>query len=292
MAKPYSYDFRQKVMQAVELDGLKKGEACELFNISRNTLNLWFQRRIETGGIQPKTRQPCHKIQTITDWDNFREFANANSDKTQAEMAELWEVKISARSISRALDKINFTRKKKTYGYRQRDEVKRTAFREQLGDPKASDLIYVDESGMDERDDYGYAWSEAGHRVYGLKSGRRQGRINMIAGYRDGQIIAPFTVEGACNRTVFELWLETCLIPLLQKGQRIVIDNATFHHGGRIAALIEAAGCSVVYLPPYSPDLNRIEKCWAWLKSRIRKRLRDSDNLRDAIEFVLRSAAS
>jgi transposase len=166
------------------------------------------------------------------------------------------------------------------------------AFLEQLGDPKASDLIYVDESGMDERDDYGYAWSEAGHRVYGLKSGRRQGRINMIAGYRDGQIIAPFTVEGACNRTVFELWLETCLIPLLQKGQRIVIDNATFHHGGRIATLIEAAGCSVVYLPPYSPDLNRIEKCWAWLKGRIRKRLRDSDNLRDAMEFVLRSAAS
>jgi transposase len=112
MAKPYSYDFRQKVIQAVELDGLKKGEACELFNISRNTLNLWFQRRAETGDIQPKTRQPCHKNQIITDWDNFREFANANSDKTQAEMAELWEAKISARSISRALNKINFTRKK------------------------------------------------------------------------------------------------------------------------------------------------------------------------------------
>jgi transposase len=114
----------------------------------------------------------------------------------------------------------------------------------------------------------------------------------MIAGYRDGQIIAPFTVEGACNRTVFELWLETCLIPLLQAGQRIVIDNATFHHGGRIEAMIEAAGCSVVYLPPYSPDLNRIEKCWAWLKSRIRKQLRETDNLRGAMESVLCHAAS
>lgn len=145
---------------------------------------------------------------------------------------------------------------------------------------------------MDERDDYGYGWSEAGERIYGLKSGRRQGRINMIAGYRDGQIIAPFTVEGACNRTVFELWLETCLIPLLQAGQRLVIDNATFHHGGRIEAMIEAAGCSVVYLPPYSPDLNRIEKCWAWLKSRIRKQLRNTDNLRGAMESVLCHAAS
>jgi transposase len=116
MAKPYSYDFRQKVIQAVELDGLKKGEACELFNISRNTLNLWFQRRAETGDIQPKARQPSHKNQKIIDWDNFREFANANSDKTQAEMAQLWEAEISARTISRALSKINFTRKKKLMG--------------------------------------------------------------------------------------------------------------------------------------------------------------------------------
>jgi transposase len=112
MAKPYSYDFRQKVIQAVELDGLKKGEACQLFNISRNTLNLWFQRRAETGDIQAKKRQSSHKMQKITDWDNFREFANANSDKTQAEMAQLWEAEISARTISRALSKINFTRKK------------------------------------------------------------------------------------------------------------------------------------------------------------------------------------
>lgn len=150
----------------------------------------------------------------------------------------------------------------------------------------------MDESGRDERDNYGYGWSEAGQRIYGLKSGRRQGRINIIAGYRDGQLIAPFTVEGTCNRSVFEIWLETCLISVLQPGEWVILDNATFHHGGRIAQLIEAAGGKVVYLPPYSPDLNRIEKCWAWLKSRIRKLLRDCDNLRDAMETVLKQAAS
>ena len=182
--------------------------------------------------------------------------------------------------------------KKKTYGYRERDEAKRAAFLAQLVDPKASHLVYVDESGMDERDDYGYGWSPAGERLYGLKAGRRQGRVNMIAGYRAGQLIAPFTVEGACNRTVFEIWLETCLIPVRKPGDWVIVDNATFHHGGRIAQLIEAAGGQVVYLPPYSPDLNRIEKCWAWLKSRIRKQLRDTPTLRDAMEAVLRQAAS
>ena len=145
---------------------------------------------------------------------------------------------------------------------------------------------------MDARDDYEYGWSPAGVRVYGLKSGRRQGRVNMIAGYRAGQLIAPFTVEGACNRTVFEIWLETCLLPLLQPGEWVIVDNATFHQGGRIAQLIEAAGAQLVYLPPDSPDLNRIEKCWAWLKSRIRKQLRDATPLREAMEAVLKQAAS
>jgi transposase len=54
MAKPYSYDLRQKVMDAIELDGLKKSEASELFNISRNTINLWFQRKAQTGDVKAK----------------------------------------------------------------------------------------------------------------------------------------------------------------------------------------------------------------------------------------------
>lgn len=125
-----------------------------------------------------------------------------------------------------------------------------------------------------------------------MLSSRVVGRLNRIAGYRNGQLMAPFTVEGACNRTVFELWLETCLIPVLQPGEWVVLDNATFHQGGRIAELIQAKRAEVVYLPPYSPDLNRIEKCWAWLKSRIRKQRRNATSLREAMEAVLKQAAS
>ena len=66
------------------------------------------------------------------------------------------------------------------------------------------------------------------------------------------------------------------------------MDNATFHKGGRIQQLIQDAGCELLYLPPYSPDLNKIEKCWSWLKSRIRKEIEQFDCLRDAIEYVLR----
>ncbi len=87
---------------------------------------------------------------------------------------------------------------------------------------------------------------------------------------------------------MFEMWLETCLLPALEPGQVVVMDNATFHKGGRFEQLIQDAGCKLLYLPPYSPDFNKIEQCWSWLKSRIRKKLDRFDCLRDAIEDVLR----
>ncbi len=145
---------------------------------------------------------------------------------------------------------------------------------------------------MDSRDNYSYGYSLQGERLYGLKSGRRQGRVNMIAALCNGELFAPFTVEGACNRNVFELWLSNCLIPNLKPGQILIIDNASFHKGGRIEQMVKEAGCEVWYLPPYSPDLNKIERCWSWLKSRIRHQLKDFDTLREAIENVLHLACA
>lgn len=120
MSKPYSYDLRQKVIQAIELDGLKKSEVSELFNISRNTIDMKLKRKAATGDFQPKTNKPPRSdvydglhLRKITDWDKFREFSKVHGDKTQKEMAELWKDDISTRTISRALKKIGFTRKKK-----------------------------------------------------------------------------------------------------------------------------------------------------------------------------------
>lgn len=144
---------------------------------------------------------------------------------------------------------------------------------------------------MDNRDEYSYGWNPQGQRFYALKTGRRVGRVNMIAAWCAQQLLAPFTVDGACNRAVFETWVEICLVPVLQPGQVVILDNATFHKGGRIQQLIEQAGARLLYLPPYSPDLNKIEHCWSWLKSRIRKCLSLFECLRDAMEHVLHLAS-
>lgn len=116
MAKPYSYDLRAKVIKAIELDGLQKSEASELFNISRNTIDLWLKRKDQTGDFKPLPNCPPGHSHKITDWDKFGEFAKAHGDKTQEQMAQLWEDEISDRTISRALRKIVFTRKKKPMG--------------------------------------------------------------------------------------------------------------------------------------------------------------------------------
>lgn len=180
-----------------------------------------------------------------------------------------------------------FHSKKKTYGYRERDETKRQAFRAQLSSLSLEQIVYLDEAGMDNRDDYAYGWNERGQRFHALKSGRREGRVNMIAALCKRKLLAPFTIEGACNRTVFQTWLNCCLLPVLKPGQVVVLDNATFHKGGCIEKLIADAGCQLLYLPPYSPDLNQIEQCWSCLKSRIRKKLAQFKCLRDAMEHVL-----
>ncbi|BAI91243.1 hypothetical protein NIES39_J01910 [Arthrospira platensis NIES-39] len=65
------------------------------------------------------------------------------------------------------------------------------------------------------------------------------------------------------------------------------MDNATFHKGGRQAELVEAAQCRLLYLPPYSPDLNKIEKCWSWLKARIRHSLHVSSLILSMMPWIL-----
>ncbi len=113
MGKPYSYDLRQKVINAIQLDGMKITEAAQVFQLSRNTINLWLKRQGETGNYQAKSNRPHRTYAKIDDWSKFAQFAQTHGDKTQAEMAQLWDGEISARTMSRALQKIGWSRKKR-----------------------------------------------------------------------------------------------------------------------------------------------------------------------------------
>jgi transposase len=116
MAKPYSDDLRRKVIDAIELNGMKRCEASEFFGISRNTIHLWLRRKAQTGDVKATQRMHRGYGHKITDWEHFRAFAQEHHDLTQVEMAQCWPGQISDRTISRALKRIGFSRKKKLMG--------------------------------------------------------------------------------------------------------------------------------------------------------------------------------
>ena len=162
--------------------------------------------------------------------------------------------------------------------------MKRQEFRERLQTKPVSQRVYIDEAGIDNRQDYPYGYCPIGQCFHALKSGKRTERVSWIAALKQGIILAPMTFEGCCNRDLFELWLEQCLLPQLQPGDAIVIDNASFHHSQSIEDMVAAAGCEFWYLPPYSPDLNKIERWWFVLKNWMRQRWDEFDSSRECVD--------
>jgi len=96
--------------------------------------------------------------------------------------------------------------------------------------------------------------------------------------------VTPLTYERYCNRTVFKTWLAAQRLPALPYGSVIICDNASFHKGGQIEGVIQQAGCSLLYLPPYSPDLNPIAHQCFVLKNRMRKQIQSGTPFRQIVD--------
>lgn len=88
------------------------------------------------------------------------------------------------------------------------------------------------------------------------------------------------------DNVLFNFWLANFLLPTIGSGKIIIMDNAAFHKSQKTEVIIENAGCKLIFLPPYSPDFNPIEKCWANLKKIIRKTLSEFKTLQDAIDHA------
>ena len=194
------------------------------------------------------------------------------------------ETSLAARTKRFARRLANFElRVKKTKTYRERSEEKRKEFLDAISQIPPEDLVYVDEMGMESFLYREYARSPRGERVFGVISGRKYKRTSIVAGKCGKKILAPLSYEGTTDSALFEFWFEHVLIPELSAGQIIVLDNATFHRKNKLYNLAEKAGCSVIFLPPYSPDLNPIENFWAWLKHKMKDMLRRCDGFDEAL---------
>ena len=82
------------------------------------------------------------------------------------------------------------------------------------------------------------------------------------------------------------MWIEDFLVPVLKPGQVVILDHATFQKSDKTKKAIESAGCFLLFLPPYSPDLNPIETFWAILKARIRSVINNFSTLQNALDYA------
>ena len=163
------------------------------------------------------------------------------------------------------------------------DLNKRAHYLEAIKDIDRMSLVYIDESGMEMNICKERGWGFKSKPLQAKKSGRYYERINIISGLCVGKSIAPFVFNGTCNTELFENWVEQFLIKELKPGQVVIMDNAAFHKSQRTKELIESVECRVIFLPPYSPDLNPIEKFWANMKRWIKGKVSDFAELYDAI---------
>ena len=164
-------------------------------------------------------------------------------------------------------------------------EEKRAVYQGLIKDIPPESIVYIDESGIEMTICKDRGWGKKSEKLVGKKSGKYYERTNIIAGYVNHKSIAPMVFNGSCNTKLFETWVEQFLIKELKPGQVVVMDNAAFHRSHKTKELIESIDCKIIFLPPYSPDLNPIEKFWANMKRWIRSNLVEIGKLHDALNL-------
>lgn len=127
-------------------------------------------------------------------------------------------------------------------------------------------IVYIDESGFAHDMPRTHGYSYKGKRCYGTHDWGAKGRTNAIGAIIGSAVVAIGLISGSVNTDVFTSWVKQILLPSLSEESVIVMDNASFHKGVEMQKMLEGAGHMLLYLPPYSPDLNPIEKKWAQAK--------------------------
>lgn len=177
--------------------------------------------------------------------------------------------------------------KKSIYAREQDSEEgrrRRQTWREQVASIDARRLVFVDESGATTEMTRRYGRALGGQRVREATPAGHWRTLTVLGAMSADGLIATMAIEAPTDRDVFLGYLEQVLCPRLKPGQIVVMDNLSSHKVAGVRELIHAAGAQLLYLPPYSPDFNPIEKCWSKLKQKLRSlKARTLDALETAV---------
>jgi transposase len=164
----------------------------------------------------------------------------------------------------------------------------RTEWRESQPTLDAGRLIFIDETWTKTNMVRLYGWAPVGHRLVDAVPHGHWKTSTFIAGLRQDGLVAPCVYNGAVNGELFLAYVEQVLAPTLTNGDIVVMDNLSSHKVAGVRKAIEDTGARLLYLPPYSPDLNPIEQAFAKLKALLRaKALRTVEALWNALGDVV-----
>jgi transposase len=192
--------------------------------------------------------------------------------------------------VSRA--QTRFAVKKKSLHAAERDteanQKRRQEFVERVATIPAERLVFLDESGVTTSMTRLYARASGGGRIYEGTPDSRWKMLTILGALSTRGMIATMTIEEATDGDIFLAYVEHVLCAALRPGDVVVMDNLSSHKVTGVRQLIEKAGAEVLYLPPYSPDLNPIEKAWSKLKQLLRAaKARSKEALDQAITELL-----
>jgi transposase len=152
----------------------------------------------------------------------------------------------------------------------------------------AERLVFVDETGAKTGMTRTHGYAPAGRRLVDAVPYGRWHTTTFVAALRAGGMAAPLALEGALSGAAFVAYVEQVLVPELRPGDVVVMDNLGSHKVAGVRRAIEGAGCRLLYLPAYSPDLNPIEQAFAKLKALLRQAAeRTADGLWAALGRLL-----
>jgi transposase/uncharacterized protein YnzC (UPF0291/DUF896 family) len=195
------------------------------------------------------------------------------------------------------IEDIELAAKKKSLHDSQRETPRVKALRQDFQirfvdslDKLVKRLKFIDESGAHLGLTRLYGRAAPGQRVVEATPGYSGPHYTLLATLGWQEVSAPWLFEGPINRVAFEAYVRSQLLPILRRGDIVLLDNLSAHTGETLRQLIEAKGARLEFLPPYSPDFNPIELCWAKVKAALRAaKARTLEALLEALAKALRS---
>jgi transposase len=159
---------------------------------------------------------------------------------------------------------------KKTLAASERDEEARTAWRAATTHLDPEPLVLVDESGTTIALTRLYGWAPQNQRASGSAPRNHGKNTTLVAALASDGLHEPWLIEGAIDTDSFACSITEQLAPTLRPGQIVVLDNLSVHKAERVRQAIEARGCQLLFLPPYSPDFTPIEQAFSKIKAILR----------------------